>query len=294
MRGQMIDEATRKGMDMFNRPIETEQAPPAQAVALAEPAAPPAVAAPADPITALIIRAATDPAFDAGKFKMLMDMQTDREARQAKAAYDAALSVMKPKLPSIKRNGRIEIPGKENKKGQSTPYALWEDIDEAITPILGEHGFALSFRTGLAQDGKITVTGVLTHSANGLSHREETTITLPHDSTGSKNAVQAVGSSFSYGKRYTATALLNIRTEGEDDDGHAAGTKLISDEQREALADMIARGWPDDPGYAERFCLHLSKLGKCEIRALKDIPAKLFDDAVVTLNTATRKRSQAK
>jgi hypothetical protein len=36
MRGQMIDEATRKGMDMFNRPIETEQQPPAQAVALAE------------------------------------------------------------------------------------------------------------------------------------------------------------------------------------------------------------------------------------------------------------------
>jgi hypothetical protein len=48
---------------------------------------------------------------------------------------------------------------------------------------------------------------------------------LPHDSTGSKNAVQAVGSSTSYGKRYTACALLNITSRGEDDDGETAAKK---------------------------------------------------------------------
>jgi hypothetical protein len=48
-------------------------------------------------------------------------------------------------------------------------------------------------------------------------------MTLPLDTSGSKNNVQAVGSSTSYGKRYTATLLLNIRTKGEDDDGHAGG-----------------------------------------------------------------------
>jgi hypothetical protein len=44
---------------------------------------------------------------------------------------------------------------------------------------------------------------VLSHE---LGHSEETTMTLPLDTSGSKNNVQAVGSSTSYGKRYTATA----------------------------------------------------------------------------------------
>src|SRR6185503_15653016 len=82
------------------------------------------------------------------------------------------------------------------------------------------HGFALSFRTGSAPDGKLTVTGILSHRAG---HQEETTLALMHDSTGSKNSVQAVGSSISYGKRYTAGALLNITSRGEDDDGKLAG-----------------------------------------------------------------------
>jgi len=39
---------------------------------------------------------------------------------------------------------------------------------------------------------------------------------------GSKNAVQAVGSSVSYGKRYVMSALLNITTTDDDDDGQSA------------------------------------------------------------------------
>jgi hypothetical protein len=48
---------------------------------------------------------------------------------------------------------------------QSTPYALWEDIDAAITPILNEHGFALTFRCGStgSPEHRVTVTGVLSH-----------------------------------------------------------------------------------------------------------------------------------
>ena len=46
---------------------------------------------------------------------------------------------------------------------------------------------------------------------------------LPADTSGSKNVVQAIGSSVSYGKRYTMQALLNITSGGEDDDGHSGG-----------------------------------------------------------------------
>jgi hypothetical protein len=135
---------------------------------------------------------------------------------------------MQPKLPVVGERGGIK---NNNGQVQST-YALWEDINDAIRPLLAEHGFALSFKVGQAQDGKITITGILSHREG---HQEETTLTLVHDSSGSKNSVQAVGSSVSYGKRYTAMALLNITTRGEDDDGKAAGQSAAAER---AFADI--------------------------------------------------------
>ena len=65
------------------------------------------------------------------------------------------------------------------------------------------------------------MTGILMHRDG---HREETTMLLPVDIGKGRNAVQAVGSSTTYGKRYVMCALLNITTgEMQDDDGHGAG-----------------------------------------------------------------------
>lgn len=232
-------------------------------------------------IVSMIERAARDPAVDIDKMERLLQMQERILAREAKAAYDAALAEMQPKLPVIGRRGKIEIREKDKtgerngKVQQSTPYALWEDINEGIRPVLAEHGFALSFRVGQAADGKITITGILSHRAG---HREETTITLMHDSSGSKNSVQAVGSSVSYGKRYTAAALLNITSRGEDDDGKAAGAaETISPEQAKALRDTIDK--IDVVGTEARL------LRWARVDAIEDIPAARYEAAVANLNT---------
>jgi hypothetical protein len=120
------------------------------------------------------------------------------------------MAVMQPELPSVGERG--DANGRYR-------FALWEDIQAAIKPVLQKHGFALTFRTAAAEN-VITVTGILSHKAG---HREETSIPLPADPSGNKNAVQAVASSVSYGKRYTAAALLNLTSHGEDDDAFAAG-----------------------------------------------------------------------
>lgn len=233
---------------------------------------------PAPSIMDIIGRAANDPTFDVNKFERLLEMHERIMSKEAKAAYMAAMVKMKPLLPVIDRKGRITIKEKGTQTViQSTPYALWEDIDEKITPILNQHGFALTFRSGVAQDGKITVTGVLGHSGG---HSEETTITLPHDSSGSKNAVQAVGSSTSYGKRYTATLLLNIRTKGEDDDGVKGGEAgLISDDQIETVKELITRTGAD----IEKFCKYMG------VEAVRDITAKDFPRAMMALNLKEKK-----
>lgn len=173
-------------------------------------------------LLAVISRAASDPACDVDKMERLMAMHERMLAQQAVVAFNESLAEMQDKLPSIGERG--------NAAGRYT-YALWEDINAAIKPILKAHGFALSFRTDFT-DG-IAVTGVLSHREG---HSESTTIKLPADASGNKNAVQAVASSVSYGKRYTAGALLNLTSHGEDDDAFAASSDYDTTSWRDAIA----------------------------------------------------------
>jgi len=224
-------------------------------------------------VLSVIERMAVNPDIDIDKLEKLMEMHERIIARSARAAYSKALSEMQAELPEVTERGAIEIREKDAKGErngrviQSTSYALWEDINEAIKPVLAKFGFALSFRTGQSADGRVTVTGILSHREG---HQEETTMVLQHDSTGSKNAVQAIGSSTSYGKRYTAAALLNLTSRGGDDDGRAAGEPAkITEEQRNELQKLIEAKGVD----IARFC------GFLEIDALSDLPAARFSDA---------------
>jgi hypothetical protein len=236
-------------------------------------------AEPAASMFQLIMRAVQDPACDPVKMAQLLELSRQVRADDAKAAYTRALVIMKPLLPIIDRKGRIVIHEKSKEKIkaneiQSTAYALWEDIDAAITPLLAKHGFVLTFRCGAGAEGRITVTGVLSHEEG---HSEETTMTLPLDTSGSKNNVQAVGSSTSYGKRYTASLLLNLRTKGEDDDGKLGGDPgPISIEQVAALQDLLDRSHSD----IEKFCKYMG------VDALIHIPASGYSKALEALNLA--------
>lgn len=212
-------------------------------------------------IIQVIERAAMNPNVDIDKMERLLQMQERIMERQAKAAYDAAYADMQNDLPEIVERGGI----KDRNGNVQSKYALWEDINEAIKPVLAKHGFGISFRTG-QHDGRIVVTGVLSHRDG---HREETTMELPTDTSGSKNAVQAVGSSTSYGKRYTAQALLNLTSRGEDDDGQAAGTKAITAEQRNELQTIIEKIGGD----VATFCQW------AKVDSLAAIPDKFFDKA---------------
>lgn len=160
-------------------------------------------------ILQVIQRAAADPQCDIEKMERLMQMHERFQSRQAEQQYAEALALMQQELPSIAERGDA---------AKRYTYALWEDINEKLKPVLAKHGFALTFRIPRNEKG-VEVEGVLSHRAG---HSERTSILLPADVSGNKNAVQAVASSVSYGKRYTAGALLNFTTHGEDDDAFTA------------------------------------------------------------------------
>lgn len=182
----------------------------------------------ASAIIQVIERAAMNPEVDIDKMERLLQMQERIYSRNAEMEFNAAMSAMQDEMPSIAERGR----------SHNGNYATFEDINDVAKPIMKRHGFSVTFRVKNIQGG-IEVTGVLMHKAG---HREETTMTLPLDTSGSKNNVQAVGSSVSYGKRYVMSALLNITTRGADDDGNAAApTKTVTAFQSGQIAQTVGR-----------------------------------------------------
>jgi len=167
--------------------------------------------------TALITaieRVALDPSMEINKLERMLDMQVKVMDRQAKMEYNQAMASLQSKLPIVNKTGVIN-----DKHGNlRSKYAKFEDIVEAIQPLLDQHGFSITFKANF-DNGLLMITGQVSHAAG---HQETAEMILPFDDSGAKNKVQAIGSSVSYGKRYTLTMLINIATRGEDDDGHSA------------------------------------------------------------------------
>lgn len=221
-----------------------------------------------DSTTALINmveKASTNPDVDVEKLERLWSMYDAERSRQAEQAFNTALSQMQAQMPAIREGGKIQHNGK-----LISTYGRWdEDILPVIRPILREHGFGLRFHTETEQ--QVKVEAVLSHEGG---HSERTSITLSPDTSGSKSGPQAVASSVSYGKRYTAASLLNLEIHGQDDDAQAAsGPEKVSDEQAANIEALI-----EEVGANRQRFLEYWKVTKVE-----DIRAQAYDDVIRSL-----------
>lgn len=182
---------------------------------------------------AVIAAAAANPACDVGKMQALLDMQEKLEQKQAKREFTQDFIALQAELPSISRDGKIEVleKGVDGKRvagrdrvQQATPYATFNNIMRTIKPLLNKHKFTLSFATEPAGD-RIMVKGFLRHVS---THEQTTSFPLPAETSGSKNNVQGWGSSMSYGKRYATIALLNIVSHAPEDADRDGGTAPVA------------------------------------------------------------------
>lgn len=205
-------------------------------------------------ILSMIDRLIARPDVPVEKLEQMFELHRKVQADAARRAFHAALSELQAELPTVAALGKITGEDKEIKqKVTRSRYAKWEDVNEAIRPHLTRHGFALSFRISQPADAsRVNVTAVLSHRDG---HAEETSLHLPNDPSGGKNNVQAWGSSVSYGKRYTAFALLNIAARGEDDDAQKAGTGMITPEQVIEIDALIKSAGADKVKVLEHFSI---------------------------------------
>lgn len=180
-------------------------------------------------LVVMLERLATDARVDVEKLERLIAMQERILDRNAKAAFVDAFSNMQPEIPEIDEQGQIL----DRAGNVQSHYALNEDIQAVLKPILARHGFGLSFKTEWpdAIDGKqkVRIIGMLSHRAG---YTRDSEFKAEADKTGSKNEIQALGSSVAYGRRYTTIDLLNIisRAAGDRDDDAQGSSKGKADE----------------------------------------------------------------
>lgn len=204
--------------------------------------------------------------------KQMMDLRDREDSKQARKAFDTAISRAKAKMSPVVKNAT----GHNNKR-----YADFSAIARMVDPILSEFGLSYRFKT--TQIDKITVTCVLSHEDG---HSEETTLSAPSDTTGNKNAIQAIGSTITYLSRYSLMASLGLSA-SEDDDGRAAGKnedqlRTITPEQVKTILALLE----DTDSDVAKFC----QMGK--INAVPEMLASQFDSAIQLLNQKKAKMGQ--
>lgn len=167
---------------------------------------------------------------DLDKLEKLLSLQERWEANEAKKAYNVAMAEFKKNPPKIEKDKKVGYSTQKGNVGYS--HATLANVVEKITKELSKHGLSASWKT--TQNGAVTVTCIITHLKG---HSEETTLSAPSDSSGSKNAIQAIGSTITYLERYTLLAALGLATHDQDDDGQSVET--VDDKQLNTLRDML-------------------------------------------------------
>jgi hypothetical protein len=199
---------------------------------------------------------------DLGSVKEMLAVSRELAAEQARRAFDAAIAEAKAEIPIVAKNAT----GHNSKR-----YADFAAYAAALKPILAKYGLSYRFRT--EQTDRITVTCVLSHKDG---HSEENSLSGPADNTGSKNAIQAVGSTLTYLQRYTLVQALGLAA-GEDDDGKAVTISEqggpITEEQAAAIRALVEKTGTD----IEKFCAYM------KVEAIPDIPASQYQRAVTML-----------
>jgi len=161
------------------------------------------------------------------QLKQFIDLKERYDANEARKAYVVAMAGFKSEPLEIFKDVNVKFDTKVGKTSYN--HAGLDTAVEKINIPLSKHGLVAAWNPS-TENGQITVECFLTHI---LGHREMVKLSGPPDATGSKNALQAIGSTISYLERYTLFAILGISAKGQDDDGKGAGkeAETITEEQ---------------------------------------------------------------
>ena len=223
-----------------------------------------------------LVNTAVEKGYDINIIQSLMDYQDRWDKKQAKKAFDAAMAEAVNEIPTIAKNKKAIVDKDGNARYR---YDDLSEIAETVKPILKKHGLSYRFRT--QQNGLIvSVTCIVSH-VDG--HSEENTLSASNDTSGSKNAIQAVGSAVTYLERYSLKAALGLAA-AEDDDAQAAGEPTVITQQQFLELNQLLDEHQIDKA---AFC------GYMGVGAVADIPQNRFKDAKEAIKKKIAKAKEA-
>lgn len=219
-----------------------------------------------------LLQLAIEQGRDLPTLERLMDLSERWEANNARKAFVAAMAAFKADPPTMIKNKKANF----GQGKAAYTFAGLDQIAAVIGAALAKHGLSAQWRTDQAE-GRVRVTCTLRHE---LGHSEETSLEAPADSSGSKNPIQAVGSTITYLSKYTLLSITGLAASDQDDDGAAAGNgETITAEQRAKLIELFheASALVDADKLQARF------FKRFKIDRLDDLPQSMFDDAKAAL-----------
>lgn len=222
----------------------------------------------------VITRAASDPNIDVGKVEKLMEMYERIQAKNAEAAFNAAMTGAQSEM------GRISADA-TNPQTRSN-YASYGKLDSVLRPIYTKHGFALSFDEGESiPDHVLVLCNVSHNSGHSRIYRK----LMPADGKGAKGGdvmtkTHASGAAMSYGMRYLLKGIFNVAIGEEDNDGNGAKLPRITEKQAADIRALITEIGVDQAKF----------LKYMQASSVEEIPAQAFKDAVAALE---KRRSKA-
>lgn len=205
------------------------------------------------------------------KMEQLFNLQLRWEENEAKKAYHQAVADFKAEAVDIVKNKRVSY--KTDKGVTEYNHAELGQVVNTVTPLLSK--FGLSHHWEYSQtDNKIKVTCFMTHN---MGHGNSTSLEAGADTSGGKNAIQAIGSTTSYLERYTFLAMTGLASRDQDNDGKAATVapdiEYITESQVMDLLALIAEVKANETQFLTFF----------KIPNVASLPAEKFKKAVAML-----------
>jgi len=230
---------------------------------------------PADPM-AMIGQAVADGA-PIEKLQALMELQERWEANEARKAFSEALTLFKEKPPSLTKDSHVSY---ELKTGGKTEYdhATLNQVSTVIGEALSKHGLSHRWDVEQPEGGQIMVTCILMHRAG---HSERVSMNAGRDESGSKNTIQALGSTVTYLQRYTLLAVTGMSAGDTDTDG-IVPKGPISEAQVKELTALLDEAGADKI----RFVKYMG------VDSLPEIDAGDYNKALFAINA--KKNEEAK
>lgn len=152
------------------------------------------------------------------QLERLMALQERFEANEARKAYADAFAAFKSGEPiHIQKDKRVKF---TTQKGTTEyTHATIGNVVKVLTEALGRYGFSHAWNS--KQDRQfVTIECSLRHRSG---HHESVSMSAEIDTSGSKNHIQAIGSTVTYLQRYTLLAITGCATTDQPDDDGAAG-----------------------------------------------------------------------